>query len=71
MAQIEIKEFGKVAYKCNKCNHVWFSRGDERPLTCPKCKTARWDKPQKQDLKNKISSNIQPSKGLNANTKGK
>ena len=47
MAEIEIKEFGKTAYKCNKCNHVWFSRGNERPLTCPKCKSARWDLPKK------------------------
>ncbi len=44
MTEIRIKEFDKIAYKCNKCAHVWFSRGDERPLTCPKCKTARWDK---------------------------
>jgi rubrerythrin len=48
MAEINIKEFGKTAYKCNKCNHVWFSRGDERPLTCPKCKSARWDKEPKK-----------------------
>lgn len=44
MPEIKIKEFGKIAYKCNKCSHVWFSRGNERPLTCPKCKSARWDK---------------------------
>ena len=48
MAEIKIKEFDKTAYKCNKCSHVWFSRGDERPLTCPKCKTARWDKEPKK-----------------------
>jgi len=53
MAEVDIKEFGKKAYKCNKCGHVWFSRGDERPLTCPKCKSARWDKELKK-LKQKI-----------------
>ena len=47
VAEINIKELRKIAYKCNKCDHIWFSRGDERPLTCPKCKTARWDKTQK------------------------
>ena len=51
MAEIRIKEFRKTAYKCNKCSHVWFSRGDERPLTCPKCKTARWDKEPKAKKK--------------------
>jgi len=48
MPEIEIKEFGKIAYKCNKCRHVWFSRGKERPLICPKCKSARWDKELKK-----------------------
>jgi len=48
MPEIEIKEFGKIAYKCNKCAHVWFSRGHERPLICPKCKSARWDKSLKR-----------------------
>ena len=53
MAEIKIKEFEKIAYKCNKCGHVWFSRGDERPLTCPKCKSARWDKEPKKKTSKK------------------
>lgn len=35
-------------YKCEKCGHTWMKRGDERPLICPKCKTARWNKPKKK-----------------------
>ena len=58
MAEINIKEFGKTAYKCNKCNHVWFSRGNERPLTCPKCKSARWDK----EPKNKPTKSLKAKK---------
>lgn len=34
-------------YKCNKCGHIWMKRGNEQPLICPKCKTARWNKPKK------------------------
>jgi len=38
---------GNEIYKCNKCDHVWMKRGNEQPLICPKCKTARWNKPKK------------------------
>jgi len=48
MSEIEIKEFKRTAYKCNKCDHVWFSRGKDIPLTCPKCKSARWNLPPKK-----------------------
>ncbi len=31
-----------------RCGHEWLPRGeDERPSTCPKCKSPRWDKPKK------------------------
>jgi len=38
----------KEVYKCEKCGHIWMKGGDETPLICPKCKTARWNKPQKK-----------------------
>jgi|TARA_B100001971_G_C18170371_1_gene526745 rubrerythrin len=43
------KVFGdKEVYKCEKCGHTWMKRGDETPLICPKCKTARWNKSQEK-----------------------
>jgi predicted Zn-ribbon and HTH transcriptional regulator len=37
--KIEITEF-----KCERCGHKWNPRSeDERPMICPKCKSARWD----------------------------
>jgi len=42
MPEIIIKLKG---YKCNKCKYEWIPRSEkERPLICPRCKTARWDK---------------------------
>lgn len=25
------------------CNHDWYQRNDERPKTCPRCKSYSWD----------------------------
>ncbi len=25
------------------CNHDWYQRNDERPKTCPRCKSYNWD----------------------------
>ena len=46
------------AFKCNKCGHVWLSRGyaekmhnEEKmffPIACAKCKSAYWDREQQQ-----------------------
>jgi hypothetical protein len=36
---------------CQRCEHVWYSRTDERPCVCPSCKTAYWDKPRKGEIK--------------------
>ncbi len=42
MAEIELKIKG---YKCNNCGYEWVPRSrKERPLICPTCKSARWDK---------------------------
>jgi len=50
MAEIEIKV---KAYKCNNCSYEWQPRSQkEKPLICPKCKSARWDKEPK--VKKKI-----------------
>ena len=49
MPDIEIKVNG---YKCNNCCYEWIPRvKDERPLICPKCKSARWDKEKKDNKK--------------------
>ena len=30
--------------KCKRCGHKWAPRKEERPLTCPNCKSPYWDK---------------------------
>lgn len=35
-------------YKCDKCGHTWIKRGEEEPAQCPKCRTVRWNKPNKE-----------------------
>ncbi len=43
------KVFGNhEVYRCEKCWPTWMKRGEERPLICPKCETARWNKPKKK-----------------------
>ncbi|HLC57543.1 MAG TPA: hypothetical protein VJH95_03155 [Candidatus Nanoarchaeia archaeon] len=50
MPEISIKV--KV-YKCNNCSYEWVPRSQkEKPLICPKCKSARWDKEPRNKLKN-------------------
>jgi predicted Zn-ribbon and HTH transcriptional regulator len=45
MPEIEVKVKG---YKCNNCSYEWLPRSNkEKPLICPKCKSARWDLPKK------------------------
>jgi len=42
MPEIKIEVKG---YKCNNCGNKWIPRSyNEKPLICPKCKSARWDK---------------------------
>jgi predicted Zn-ribbon and HTH transcriptional regulator len=41
-------------FKCNNCGHEWQPRSDEKPLICPKCKSARWDlEPKKKNSSKK------------------
>ena len=35
------------AWECNRCGHVWVARTKIIPVTCPKCRSAYWDKPRK------------------------
>ncbi len=44
-----IQEIGMVLLQgCRcRCGHEWLPRNKaEKPRTCPKCKTPRWDKPK-------------------------
>ncbi len=36
-------------YKCDRCGHEWQKKGKEEPLICPKCKSAYWNRPKKED----------------------
>jgi len=42
MAEITLK-----GYQCERCEHKWVPRDEERPRVCPKCKSAYWDVPRK------------------------
>jgi predicted Zn-ribbon and HTH transcriptional regulator len=52
MPEVEIKVKG---YRCNNCGYIWQPRSSkEKPLICPKCKSARWDKEPKKLPKRKV-----------------
>ena len=51
MAREFIKQLNLEFLVCNNCNHKWKQRGEEAPLICPKCKSARWDKEPKKKVK--------------------
>ena len=45
-------------YKCNNCGYSWQPRSNlEKPLICPHCKSARWDKERKKNKKKKYKLN--------------
>ncbi len=46
MARVPITVMG---YRCERCGHEWIPRraGSPPPETCPKCKSAFWDRPRK------------------------
>ena len=29
---------------CERCGHIWNSKGEDAPITCPGCKSVRWDR---------------------------
>lgn len=35
-----------TGYICVRCAHQWLPKKPERPLICPKCKSAYWDRPR-------------------------
>lgn len=40
------------AFKCDRCQYVWCPRNkDEKPLTCPRCRSAFWDTPRRRKQK--------------------
>ena len=47
MPKTEI-DITKKGYHCLRCNHNWIPRKSEYPAECPKCKSARWNKPKKE-----------------------
>ena len=50
MPEVEIKLKG---LKCNNCGYQWIPRSSkEKPLICPRCKSARWDKEPRNKKKN-------------------
>ena len=32
--------------RCLRCGHSWIPRKVDMPRTCPKCRSAYWDKPR-------------------------
>lgn len=46
MARIPITVMG---YRCERCGHEWVPRNDpdDEPRTCPKCRSAYWNRPKK------------------------
>jgi len=42
-----------LAYKCERCSHIWKGRGKREPIVCPKCKSAYWNIPRNKKGKDK------------------
>lgn len=40
-------------FECKKCGYIWYSRFEEGPKACPRCKRYDWDKETTQNLNNK------------------
>ena len=48
MAEIELQVKG---YKCERCSHEWQPRKEQRPITCPHCKSPYWGKERVNKVK--------------------
>lgn len=44
MGEITLK-----GWECERCDHQWVPREEERPRVCPKCKSPYWDKPRRDE----------------------
>jgi len=38
-------------WKCTRCHYEWHPRMDDKPKTCPKCRSPYWDSPRKNKKK--------------------
>lgn len=52
-----VSDMGEITlkgYKCERCEHVWVPRDEERPRVCPKCKSPYWDRPRQANMAKKL-----------------
>ena len=44
---LPVSDIGKgTEFSCNQCGHHWVSRGSEKPVKCPRCKSRNWGEPK-------------------------
>ena len=41
----------RQAWKCDRCDHEWLSRDNEKPLRCASCKSPYWNTPRRDNKK--------------------
>lgn len=39
-----MKRVTRFECRCERCNHTWVTRSSERPVKCPGCGSAYWDR---------------------------
>jgi len=49
-------EITLLGYECTRCGHRWRPRLEARPLICPRCKSAYWDRPRRAPAVARTSS---------------
>jgi DNA-directed RNA polymerase subunit M/transcription elongation factor TFIIS len=50
--KMPIQTVETILCTCTRCGHQWQPRQEDVPETCPKCKSALWNKPKKVKSKN-------------------
>lgn len=58
---VTYREMDLPTFHCLRCDHGWIPRKPKKPLICPKCKSAYWDRPRKVVPK-AARSGVQPPK---------
>ena len=43
-------------WECVRCGHTWTPRKQTRPVQCPNCKNAQWDRPQETEAEGRAKS---------------